>query len=140
VRELRRILESAEIRRWPMYLRNVKQLLRQPATRLDERAYGFGNLVDLLRAAQKEGVLRVDRDRQGVIRVFQGTDGPPAVTQVAEAPPPPQLDLHHEPELPDENVGNVAPDPTVPTARRRRGGVTPGVARPARGRRSRPKP
>ncbi|HKW00814.1 MAG TPA: NYN domain-containing protein [Vicinamibacterales bacterium] len=140
VRELRRILESAEIRRWPMYLRNVKQLLRQPATRLDERAYGFGNLVDLLRAAQKEGVLRVDRDRQGVIRVFQGTDAPPAVTEVVEAPPPPQLDLHHEPELPDDNIGNVAPDPTIPTARRRRGGVTPGVARAARGRRSRPKP
>ena len=140
VRELRRILESAEIRRWPMYLRNVKQLLRQPATRLDERAYGFGNLIDLLRAAQKEGALRVDRDRQGVIRVFRGTDAPTQVAQIAEEPPLAPPDLHDEPESPDDNLGNVAPDPTIPKARRRRGGITPGVARAARGRRSRPKP
>ena len=39
----------------------------------DERAYGFGNLTDLLRAAHKDGIVRVDRDRQGVIRVFQGS-------------------------------------------------------------------
>jgi uncharacterized LabA/DUF88 family protein len=140
VRELRRILEAAEIRRWPMYLRNVKQLLRQPATRLDERAYGFGNLLDLLRAAQKEGVLRVDRDRQGVIRVFRGTDAPTQVAQIAEVSPPAPADLHDQPESPDDNIGNVAPDPTIPKARRRRGGITPGVARAARGRRSRPKP
>jgi hypothetical protein len=47
-----------------MYLRNVKQILRQTAPPFDERAYGFGSLVDLLRAAQREGLLRVDRDRQ----------------------------------------------------------------------------
>ncbi|HUL72483.1 MAG TPA: NYN domain-containing protein [Vicinamibacterales bacterium] len=138
VRELRRILESTHIRRWPMYLRNVKQLLRQPATRLDERAYGFGNLVDLLRAAQKEGLLRVDRDRQGVIRVFRGADAPPS--QAVEAPPLALPDLHDDSESPDDNIGNVAPDPAIPKARRRRGGVTPEVARAARGRRSRQKP
>ena len=55
-----------------MYLRNVKQILRQATPSFDERAYGFANLVDLLRAAQKDGLVRVDRDRQGVIRVFQG--------------------------------------------------------------------
>jgi len=140
VRELRRILESAEIRRWPMYLRNMKQLLRQPATRLDERAYGFGNLVELLRAAQKDGWLRVDRDRQGVIRVFKDGAAPPQLSQVHEAPPPSPSDLHDEPELPDDNIGNVAPDPAVPKGRRRRGGVTPSAARAARGRRPRPKP
>jgi hypothetical protein len=55
-----------------MYLRNVKQLIRQVSADFDERAYGFANLVDLLRAAGRENVVRVDRDRQGVIRVFQG--------------------------------------------------------------------
>jgi hypothetical protein len=44
----------------------------------DERAYGFGNLTDLLRAAHREGIVRVDRDRQGVIRVFQGSVSTPA--------------------------------------------------------------
>jgi uncharacterized LabA/DUF88 family protein len=73
LQEFRRILATGEVRRWPMYLRNVKQLIRQVNADFDERAYGFANLVDLLRAAARENVVRVDRDRQGVIRVFQGT-------------------------------------------------------------------
>jgi uncharacterized LabA/DUF88 family protein len=81
LREFRQILGTAEIRRWPMYLRNVKQILRQATPPFDERAYGFGSLVDLLRAAHKDGLLRVDRDRQGVIRVFQGT------TPITHTPP-----------------------------------------------------
>jgi uncharacterized LabA/DUF88 family protein len=72
VKEFRRILTSGEVRRWPMYLRNVKQLIRQVSPEFDERAYGFANPVDLLRAAARENIVRVDRDRQGVIRVFQG--------------------------------------------------------------------
>ena len=70
--EFKRILTSANVRRWPMYLRNVKQILRQTSATFDERTYGFGSLVDLLRAAQKDGIVRVERDRQGVLRVFQG--------------------------------------------------------------------
>jgi uncharacterized LabA/DUF88 family protein len=76
LREFRRILSAGQVRRWPMYLRNVKQLIRQVTPSFDERAYGFANLVDLLRAAGRENVVRVDRDRQGVIRVFQGSAGP----------------------------------------------------------------
>ncbi len=72
LREFRRILASGQVRRWPMYLRNVKQVIRQVNPAFDERAYGFANLVDLLRAAGRDGTVRVDRDRQGVIRVFQG--------------------------------------------------------------------
>jgi uncharacterized LabA/DUF88 family protein len=93
LREFRRILAGAVVRRWPMYLRNVKQLLRQVNGGFDERAYGFGSLADLLRAAHKEGIVRVDRDRQGVIRVFQAAapiardDAP-----IAEAPQPPVQD------------------------------------------------
>ncbi len=73
LREFRRILAAGQVRRWPMYLRNVKQLIRQVSADFDERAYGFANLVDLLRAAGRENIVRVDRDRQGVIRVFQGS-------------------------------------------------------------------
>jgi uncharacterized LabA/DUF88 family protein len=72
IREFKHILTTGEVRRWPMYLRNVKQLFRSVNPEFDERAYGFANLVDLLRAAARENIVRVDRDRQGVIRVFQG--------------------------------------------------------------------
>jgi uncharacterized LabA/DUF88 family protein len=56
--------------RWPMYLRNFKQILRAAA--IDERRYGFGGLMDLLRACQREGLVRTERDRRGGLRVFQG--------------------------------------------------------------------
>jgi uncharacterized LabA/DUF88 family protein len=75
--------------RWPMYVRQAKQVLRTAIEGFDERKYGFQSIVDLLRAAGKDGVLRIERDRQGAIRVFPGaglaqqgteaTGGAPAV-------------------------------------------------------------
>ena len=58
--------------RWPMYVRQAKQVLRSAIDGFDEKHYGFASLVDLLRAAGKEGVLRVERDRQGAVRIFAG--------------------------------------------------------------------
>ncbi len=107
VREFGRLLASTEVRRWPMYLRNVKQVLRQADATFDERAYGFGHLTDLLRAAQKDGIVRLDRDRQGVVRVFKGTAWPgpqglvtPGAPELADRPLPSDID-------PDD-IGNVA--------------------------------
>jgi hypothetical protein len=68
-----RILAAATTARWPMYLRNVKQILRQAEGGFDERRYGFGGLMDLLKACQREGYVRIERDRRGGLRVFQGT-------------------------------------------------------------------
>jgi len=59
--------------RWPMYLRQVKQYLRTVDASFDERKFGFNSLNDLLRACQRDGLFRMERDRQGVIRFFQGT-------------------------------------------------------------------
>jgi hypothetical protein len=50
----------------------VKQYLRGVDPTFDERKFGFQSLNDLLRACQKEGLFRMERDRQGVIRFFQG--------------------------------------------------------------------
>jgi uncharacterized LabA/DUF88 family protein len=73
VREVRRIFQSASNPpRWPMYIRQAKQFMRAVDSTFDERKFGFGNLVDLLRACQREGLLRIERDRQGVIRLFPG--------------------------------------------------------------------
>ena len=58
--------------RWPMYVRQAKQFLHNAVEGFDERHYGFASVADLLRAAGKEGVLRVERDRQGAVRVFPG--------------------------------------------------------------------
>jgi uncharacterized protein (TIGR00288 family) len=58
--------------RWPMYVRQAKQFLKSGIEGFDERKYGFASVVDLLRAAGREGVLRIERDRHGAVRVFPG--------------------------------------------------------------------
>ena len=74
VAEVKRLFAIAQQPpRWPMYLRQVKQFLRNADASFDERKFGFNSLNDLLRACQREGLLRMERDRQGVIRFFQGT-------------------------------------------------------------------
>jgi uncharacterized LabA/DUF88 family protein len=83
VRAAGRVIAAATSARWPMYLRNMKQILR--AGGYDERRYGFGGLMDLLRACQKEGLIRMERDRRGGLRVFQGGQLP----RQAEAPQAP---------------------------------------------------
>jgi uncharacterized LabA/DUF88 family protein len=83
VRKAGRILGAATGARWPMYLRNVKQILRQAEGGFDERRYGFGGLMDLLKACQREGFVRVERDRRGGLRVFQGS-----ALQTGAAPAP----------------------------------------------------
>jgi uncharacterized LabA/DUF88 family protein len=68
--------------RWPMYLRNLKQILRAAEEGFDERRYGFSGLVEFARACQREGFIRLERDRRGGLRVFPG----PALQRPA-APP-----------------------------------------------------
>jgi uncharacterized protein (TIGR00288 family) len=79
--------QSATPPRWPMYVRQAKQFLRNAIEGFDERKYGFASVVDLLRAAGKEGVLRVERDRQGAVRVFPGANLAPRVVTPMEEPP-----------------------------------------------------
>ena len=86
------IIGAATGARWPMYLRNVKQILRQAEGGFDERRYGFGGLMDLLKALQRDGVVRIERDRRGGLRVFQGQD----LVKRAQS-------------LVPDNIGNVAP-------------------------------
>jgi len=73
VADVRRLFQAAQQPpRWPMYVRQVKQYLRGVDSTFDERKFGFHSLNDLLRACQKDGLFRMERDRQGVIRFFQG--------------------------------------------------------------------
>jgi hypothetical protein len=73
IRAVQRAIHDAQTPpRFPMYVRQAKQFLRSSIEGFDERKYGFASVVDLLRAAGKEGVLRIERDRQGAVRVFPG--------------------------------------------------------------------
>jgi uncharacterized LabA/DUF88 family protein len=69
--------------RWPMYLRQIKQFIRASHPDFDDRKYG--SIVDLMRACQKEGLIRLERDRQGGLRVFSAT-GPAGASGNASAP------------------------------------------------------
>ena len=95
IREVRRLFQSAQTPpRWPMYIRQAKQFLRNIDSTFDERKFGFASLVDLLRACQRDGLFRIERDRQGVMRVFPGN-----IMQAADRP---------EAVGDDDNRGNVA--------------------------------
>ncbi|MGN6591729.1 MAG: NYN domain-containing protein [Terriglobales bacterium] len=59
----------------PLYLRNVKQLLRAESPNFDEQQHGFASIVDLLRAGQSQNWLRLQRDRRGALRVFIPSTG-----------------------------------------------------------------
>jgi uncharacterized protein (TIGR00288 family) len=87
--------------RWPMYVRQAKQFLRNSIEGFDERKFGFVSVVDLLRAAGKEGVLRIERDRQGAIRVFPG---PSLATPQPSSEPPVQLDETVDMEVPADAI------------------------------------
>ena len=144
--------------RWPMYIRQAKQFLKGAIENFDERRYGFASVVDLLRAAAKTGVVRIERDRQGGMRVFPGAilkaATPPTsvvaepemqdVTEVAAEAAPhdlePVTDIAAEPPIVDGEVSEqaMAPaetiegaDPSAPRTRKR-GGRTSKTARAAK--------
>jgi uncharacterized LabA/DUF88 family protein len=93
IRLLQRVLATpGTIPRWPMYVRNVKQAMRAADPGFDERRHG--NLVEILRSVQRDGLIRLDRDRQGVLRVFQGPQlRLPAVATAEPAEGAAELDL-----------------------------------------------
>jgi len=98
IREVRRLFQAAQNPpRWPMYIRQAKQFLRNVDGSFDERRFGFASLVDLLRACQRDGLFRIERDRQGVMRLFPGN-----VMQASDAE--------------NDNRGNVAEEQPVAEA------------------------
>jgi uncharacterized LabA/DUF88 family protein len=88
IREVRRLIQTApRAPRWPMYIRQLKQFLRGVDAAFDERKYGFETLGDLMRACQRDGLLRIERDRQGGMRIFPGTLMPAADVAAASHEP-----------------------------------------------------
>jgi uncharacterized protein (TIGR00288 family) len=101
--------QSEPAPRWPMYVRQAKQYLRTAIEGFDERKYGFASVVDLLRAAGKEGVLRLERDRQGAVRVFPGSKLPERA-----APPTPKIyDVEDDEEVNGNVGGPITAEPVA---------------------------
>jgi uncharacterized LabA/DUF88 family protein len=98
--------------RWPMYVRQLKQYLRGIDPNFDEHRWGFGTIMEFLRVVQREGLLRLERDRRGQIRVFPGSGLPatasgPAAPVLKEEQPDDIRDVV-EAEPVEEVSGNVA--------------------------------
>ncbi len=106
------VLRNATNARWPMYIRNVKQLLRAADNGFDERRFGFGGLMDLFRACQKEGLMRLERDRRGGLRVFPGG----ALQQGAAPRMPPPVALPQPDVEFDEQTATGYEPPAEPAA------------------------
>ena len=95
---VRRLLaEATTPPRWPMYPRQFKQFLRTAQPDFDERKYG--SIADLMRACQKDGLLRLERDRQGALRVFASGGAPRASAEQAGWGPAGLLDERRRGEL-----------------------------------------
>ncbi len=78
----------------PLYLRNLKQMLRNELPGFDEQLYGYPSLVDLLRVGQNQNLLRLQRDRKGALRIF--IPGPPSATGETTIPSP-DMDMEENP-------------------------------------------
>jgi uncharacterized LabA/DUF88 family protein len=120
---VRRVLaEVATPPRWPMYPRQFKQFLRAADPTFDERRYG--SIAELMRACQKDGILKLERDRQGGLRVFaaSGSGGRAPVPHgwsilAGGAPSPPVEETGEGPEPESAGPAPVAPDaPESPAA------------------------
>ena len=106
VGEIRRLFQSApNPPRWPMYVRQAKQYMRNVDPTFDERKFGFNSIMDMFRAAQREGLFRIERDRQGVMRLFQGNvmQIPAADGTMIDAPAAPRAPRPWQPgdDIPD---------------------------------------
>jgi uncharacterized LabA/DUF88 family protein len=170
IRALEELLRESKFRpHWPMYLRSFKQFLKTLQPPYDERQYGFTSIYELVRQAQKEGLLRVERNRQGVLRIFP-TDRFPQAAQPQElqdtavfetaAPieqptPLPEFSVQQEPaqellmEIAPADGSNAAteipeqmPLPEAPTPkapRQRRKPTSASSAKPGKGPKRKPK-
>jgi uncharacterized LabA/DUF88 family protein len=119
VTEVRRLFQSAQQPpRWPMYVRQAKQFMRNVDPTFDERKFGFASIVDLLRAAQREGLFRIERDRQGVMRLFQGNvmqpaDGSAPVDQTGATSPKAPRPWQPGDDIPDIHESDRVTEPAA---------------------------
>ncbi|HEY2379755.1 MAG TPA: NYN domain-containing protein [Terriglobia bacterium] len=73
VRAMQEAFQNSHITpHWPMYLRNVKQFIKNTLPTFDEHRYGFHSFLEAVRSGQRAGLFRLERNRQGILRVYPG--------------------------------------------------------------------
>jgi uncharacterized LabA/DUF88 family protein len=134
VKALEELLRDSNVKpHWPMYLRTFKQFTRSLQPTFDERQYGLSSTYELVRQAQRDGLLRVERNRQGILRIYPADRFPrtvpeepmeePAAVETAEpeaAVPSPGLpppEHRPEPVLQREHPSSFAQVPAEAPAR-----------------------
>ena len=99
---------------WPMYLRTFKQLLRSLQPPFDERQYGITSTYDLVRQLSKDGLLRVERNRQGILRIFPAERFPrPGQEQPADDTVPTEITEFTAP-VPEPQISWQEPEAEMP--------------------------
>jgi len=76
-------------------VRQLKHFMKAFDESFDERRYGFAGILDALRFGQREGLFRLERDRQGGVRVHPGAQYQ-QLTQTSEAAPAPDASVPGE--------------------------------------------
>jgi uncharacterized LabA/DUF88 family protein len=128
IRALQELLRDTKLKpHWPMYLRTFKQFLRSLQPPFDERQYGLSSTYDLVRQAHRDGLLRVERNRQGILRIFPAERFPQAAQeQSAEEPiraemaepefeiPLPEPEPASQPGPPAAVLAEILPEPMEP--------------------------
>jgi uncharacterized protein (TIGR00288 family) len=105
----------------PMYVRHLAQGLRAVDPDFDEETYGFRTLTELMHLGQREGLLRMQRDRQGAWRVTpvnapaaDGGEPSDAASPDAEPAAPTERTAEAESEGGGGRVDETARDLTAP--------------------------
>jgi uncharacterized protein (TIGR00288 family) len=124
----------------PLYVRHLAQGMRAIDPGFDEQSYGFRTLTELMYLGQREGILRMQRDRQGAWRIQplgasaeasvassearSAASGPPEAADEVDAPVQAaegEADVEQEPEgeevaaAPAERFSEAAPQETEET-------------------------
>ena len=106
VRAMQEAFQNARIPpHWPMYLRNVKQFIKNALPTFDEHRYGFHSFLEAVRSGQRAGLFRLERNRQGILRVYPGnqisqSQRPLMAGRGEDSPTPPEIyDVENDPTL-----------------------------------------
>ncbi len=102
---------------WPMYLRTFKQFLRSLQPPFDERQYGLTSTYDLVRQAHRDGLLRVERNRQGILRIFPAERFPKAAPEqpAEDTAPVETAESEFGISLPEPGSSMHGPEPALPS-------------------------